>query len=126
MTEIRIVKLLVVEDHLGMRKFMADFCEVNGYEADFAVDGLQALKLIDKDMPYSVIIVDCLMPEMHGVEFVRHVVKKWGNVPIIATSAFGDVEKPFLEAGAYLFLRKPFDPHQLEKVIELIGRGVTA
>ncbi len=114
------IKLLIVEDHPDMQRFMDDFCEVNGYEADFVGDGAEALNLIDKEMHYSAIIVDFLMPIMHGVEFVRRAREKWGEVPIIAMSGFEDVEQPFLEAGARIFLPKPFDPYQLEREIELI------
>jgi DNA-binding response OmpR family regulator len=120
------VKLLVVEDHPHMQTFMADFCEVNGYDADFAANGSDALRLIDKAMPYSVIVVDFLMPRMHGVEFVKQARKKWGNVPIIAMSGFDDVEQPFLDAGARTFLQKPFDPYQLEAEIAMIVRGAAA
>jgi DNA-binding response OmpR family regulator len=125
MAESHTVKLLVVEDHPDLRKFMMDFCELNGYKADFAIDGTQGLRLIEKDMPYSAIIVDFLMPGIHGAEFVKQAKEKWGDVPIIATSGFADVEQPFLEAGARLFLQKPFDPYQLEKEINLILGGDT-
>jgi DNA-binding response OmpR family regulator len=35
------VKLLVLEGHLDMQKFMEDFCEVNGFEVDSAANGLE-------------------------------------------------------------------------------------
>ncbi len=126
MAETSTIKLLVVEDRLDMAGFMADFCNVNGYEADFAVDGTEALKLIVNDMPYSAIIVDFLMTGMTGVEFVKQAKERWRDVPIIAMSGFEDVEQPFLEAGARRFLQKPVDPYQLEREIELIVCGGAA
>jgi DNA-binding response OmpR family regulator len=117
-------KILVVEDHLEMRKFMNDFCSLNGYEADFAFNGLQALKHMEKEQPYSLAIVDFLMPVMHGVDFVKSAKQKWPGLRIIATSAFDDVEESFMEAGADIFLQKPFDPYELEEVVErMAGRA---
>jgi DNA-binding response OmpR family regulator len=124
MAESRNVKLLVVEDHPHMQTFMAAFCELNGYAVDIAGDGTQGLNLIMDDMPYNAIIVDFLMPGMHGVEFVKQARERWADVPIIAMSGFDDVGQSFLEAGARTFLPKPFDPYQLEREIEqIVGDG---
>ena len=46
--------------------------------------------------------------------------ERWRNLPVIAMSAWDDVGKSLIEAGACLFLEKPFDPYVLEKEIEVI------
>ena len=113
-------KILIVDDDPLIRSFLKAFCEVNNYEADFAITGADALGLIDKNGSYLLAIVDFLMPKMHGVEFIRQVKKRWRDLPIIAMSAWQDIGKSFIEAGACLFLEKPFDPYVLEKEIEAI------
>jgi CheY-like chemotaxis protein len=114
-------RILVAEDDPGMGLFMKQFCELNGYDADFATNGALALEQIENGAAYSLVVVDFLMPKMHGVEFVLRARKKLPDLPIIAMSAYDDAEKPFREAGAYLFLKKPFDPYELEKEIALIA-----
>ncbi len=114
-------KILVVEDEPDVTHFMREFCKLNGYDADFEPNGALALKRMENEMPYGLAVVDFLMPRMHGVDFILHAKKKWPDLPIIAVSAFDDAENPFLEAGAFLFLKKPFDPYVLEKEIALIA-----
>lgn len=93
---------------------------MNGYEADFASDGEQGIKLLEGGRRYDLALVDFLMARMHGVDFVRQAKSRGVDLPIIAMSAFDDVENAFLEAGARVFLAKPFDPFRLEKEIDSI------
>ncbi len=118
-------RILVVEDEPDMTQFMEEFCKINGYEADFAPNGASALRFMEKEISYGLAVVDFLMPQMHGVDFILNARKRWPDLPVIAVSAFDDAEDPFLEAGAYLFLKKPFDPYVLEREIALIA-GNTA
>jgi DNA-binding response OmpR family regulator len=114
-------KLLIAEDDPEVRRFLMDFCDVNGYQAEWARNGLEALTRVREDDTYALAIVDYMMPEMDGLQFVREVKENGTDLPIIAMSGWGSImERPFLEAGAFLFLSKPFDPHVLEKEIELI------
>ncbi|TAN38548.1 MAG: response regulator [Nitrospirae bacterium] len=115
-------KILVVEDDSELRECLVDFCVVNGYQADYAGNGAEALKLMDQHGSYGLVIVDFLMPKMHGLEFVKQAKAHWANLPIIAMSAWDTVESSFLDAGACFFLQKPFDPYILEKEIESIVR----
>ena len=112
--------ILIVDDDPLIRTFLQAFCEVNNYDAEFAGSGTEALSLLDKNRSYLLVIVDFLMPEMHGVEFIRQAKKKWRDIPIIAMSAWDDVGQSLIEAGACLFFEKPFDPYVLEKEIEII------
>jgi CheY-like chemotaxis protein len=114
-------RILVVEDDSGMRLFLRQFCELNGYEADFVSNGALALEQIENGMSYSLAVVDFRMPEMHGVDFVLRVRRILPDLPIIAMRAYDDAERPFLAAGAYLFLKKPIDPYELEKEVALIA-----
>jgi DNA-binding response OmpR family regulator len=113
-------KILIVDDDPLIRSFLEAFCEVNSYEAEFANNGFDALRLLEKNGEYGLVIVDFLMPQMHGIEFIKKARGKWRNLPIIAMSAWADVGNSFIEAGACLFLEKPFDPYVLEKEIEAI------
>ena len=113
-------KILIVDDDPLIRAFLKAFCEVNNYRAEFAVTGADALRLLSENSSYLLVIVDFLMPRMHGIEFIRRVKERWRDLPVIAMSAWDDVGKSLLEAGACLFLEKPFDPYVLEREIEVI------
>jgi DNA-binding response OmpR family regulator len=115
--------VLVVEDDPAFRHFLLDFCAINGYQADFAANGVEALNLILKKGIYDLAIVDFLMPEMHGTHFIEEVRNRGKDFPIIAISAWDEVEEVFLEAGATLFMQKPFDPYVLEGEIKRIAGG---
>ena len=113
-------KILIVDDDPLIRDFLKAFCEVNNYRAEFAVTGADALRLLSENSLYLLVIVDFLMPRMHGIEFIRRVKERWRDLPVIAMSAWDDVGESLLEAGACLFLEKPFDPYVLEREIEVI------
>ncbi len=113
-------KVLIVNDDPYMQSFLAAFCEVNNYDASFASNETEALTLIEQRGPYLLIIADFLIPNMRGIEFITQVRGRWKNVPVIALSSSGETEKSLIEAGACLFLEKPFDPYLLEKEIEAI------
>lgn len=113
-------KVLIVDDDPLIRAFLKEFCEVNNYHAEFAANGADALKLLDENSSYLLVIVDFLMPRMHGIEFIKTVKDRWADLPVIAMSAWVDAGKSLMEAGACLFLEKPFDPYVLEREIEVI------
>jgi DNA-binding response OmpR family regulator len=115
------LRILIVDDDRGIRDFMRRFCEVNGYDADFAGNGSDALALLREEGPFGLVIVDFLMPGMHGVEFVRQLREQWKSLPVIALSAWFNAEASFLDAGATRFFAKPFDPNTLKRAIEEVA-----
>lgn len=116
------MKILVVDDDPVIRGMLEEFLSLNGYHADCATNGLDALKCMEKDS-YHLLIVDYQMPQMNGIAFVKEVRKKWVSLPIIAMS-LSEMERPFLEAGADLFLPKPVDLRNLRREIESFGRSI--
>ncbi len=118
------LKILIVDDNPEMRIFLADLCTINGYHAECAGNGAEALDLIRLNGTCDLAIVDFQMPEMQGPEFIRRVREEECDFPIIAMSGSYDVENSFIEAGANFFLRKPFEPHLLEKMIHVIVPAV--
>src|SRR5512142_97412 len=106
-------KILIVDDDPLIRAFLKAFCEVNNYRAEFAVTGADALMLLSENSLYLRVIVDFLLLRMHGIDFIRRVKERWRDLPVIAMSAWDDVGESLLEAGACLFLEKPFDPYVL-------------
>ena len=115
-------KILIVEDDDELRDILAELCTMNGYQSELASNGAEALNLMRQNGAYDLVIVDFLMPEMSGAEFIKKAREEKGNMPIIVISACDDVENAFLAIGANFFLRKPFDPDRLGKAIEIIAQ----
>ncbi len=116
------LRILVVDDEVDIRAFMREFCAVNGYEAKCTGDGLAALRCIEEG-PFDLVIVDYLMPGLNGVELLKRIKERQPALPVIAMSAWYDMERAFRKAGAYKFMKKPFDPYQLERELKEIAEN---
>ena len=114
--------VLVVDDSpesLGMLNIALN---TQGYTALVALNGLQALAIIDKVKP-DVILLDAVMPEMDGFETCKKLKKLLPNTPIIFMTGLTDIEyvvKGF-EAGGVDYVTKPISP---DEVIVRIKRHV--
>ncbi|MFY0607800.1 MAG: response regulator [Cyclobacteriaceae bacterium] len=113
--------LLVVDDHPDIRTYICNIVDEK-YSILEASDGLEALKVL-KNVSVDLIITDLMMPNMDGTELVHKLRSQDSTktVPIIAISArtSEEVKQEVLDAGANLFMSKPFDS---DKFNESIGK----
>ena len=90
---------------------------VNLFEAKNGIEGLEMLKTHPMDM----IFIDINMPIMSGMEMIEKIKseKEFKNVPIVVVSTEGCEKRiqKLLKLGVSDFLRKPFAPEQLHKVM---------
>ncbi len=121
-------RLLLVEDNHVNQEVALGVLDSIGLRADVAGDGLEALYSLDNapdENPYTLIIMDCQMPEMDGYEASQNIrAGKAGKrnrlIPIIAMTANamkGDKEK-CLNAGMNDYLSKPIEPDDLYVMME--------
>jgi CheY-like chemotaxis protein len=99
--------ILVVDDEVDITETYALYLSLHGFEVATANNALQALEKIGQHVP-DLIISDCMMPFMDGVEFSRRVKADpaTAQVPIILMS--GAPELHDLASASYeAFLRKP-------------------
>jgi two-component system, sensor histidine kinase and response regulator len=121
-------RLLLVEDNRINQEVALGVLDSIEIQADVAGDGLEALHALTEapdENPYTLVLMDCQMPEMDGYEASRNI--RAGNagernlsIPIIAMTANamkGDKEK-CLEAGMSDYLTKPIDPDELNGMME--------
>ncbi|SFH87697.1 CheY chemotaxis protein or a CheY-like REC (receiver) domain [Tindallia magadiensis] len=114
--------VLVVEDDPMSRIFMEKILRRLGVEADFAKDGLEALRMYMKN-EYDLIFLDIQMPVMNGyetAELIRQQEQMTAiHIPIIAVTAYAleeDKEK-CLKVGMDYYLSKPVSMESLLKVL---------
>ncbi|NRD73379.1 response regulator [Shewanella sp. VB17] len=115
-------RILLVEDNYVNQLVAIGVLEDFKISVNVADNGIQAIKMLcdADDVPYSLVLMDCQMPEMDGYEATRQIrAGKAGSenkdIPIIAMTAnamIGDKEK-CLEAGMNDYLTKPIDPDKL-------------
>ena len=105
---------MVAEDDTNTRKLMCTVLKQNGYEPVPAVDGIDALDILDRQH-VDLILLDVMMPRMDGFEMVRRIRQTDKHTPVLfltARSAINDVVEGF-ELGANDYLKKPFGMQEL-------------
>ena len=112
-SEIKLEKILIVDDDEALRDLLKRYLSENGYIPLTVKDGVEMHKLLDKTTP-DLIILDLMLPGDDGLTLAKQIRSK-ANTPIIILSARGDeVDRIVgLEVGADDYLAKPFSPREL-------------
>jgi CheY-like chemotaxis protein len=117
--------VLIVDDDPFIRKLVATTLEdVAGFELEEAGDGEEALAVARSSAP-ALIFLDIDMPVMDGFEACRRLRAAPGTASatiVMLTAAAGDdAEREAEDAGADLFLTKPFSPLELLRLVHALG-----
>jgi CheY-like chemotaxis protein len=117
--------VLVVDDDPFIRKLIATTLEdVAEFELHEAADGAEALEIAQRERP-SLVFLDVDMPVLDGIAACRELrsLEQTKHATIVMlTAAHGDrVERSAEEAGADLFLTKPFSPLDLLRLVDQLG-----
>jgi signal transduction histidine kinase/DNA-binding response OmpR family regulator/PAS domain-containing protein len=124
-------KVLIAEDNLVNQRVARMLLERIGIlRIDIVANGMEAVNLA-MQIQYDLIIMDCQMPEMDGLEATRRIRKLGGDksrTPIIALTATAKEEdrQACREAGMDAFLTKPVDRFEFQRTIEDILKARTA
>lgn len=112
-------KILVIDDLPENVFLLQDRLEREGYEVITSYDGKSGIEKAIKEIP-DLILLDVMMPDLNGIEVCKVLVLNpiTLNIPIILVTAKSGAEdtKEGLEAGAFDYIKKPFER------IELIAR----
>jgi two-component system KDP operon response regulator KdpE len=106
-------RILVVDDERPIRKFLRTTLSAQGFDIFEAVDGHEALLSAASYHP-DVIILDLGLPDMDGLEVIRHL-REWSQTPVIVLSVREQeqVKVRALDFGADDYLTKPFGVSEL-------------
>jgi two-component system, OmpR family, alkaline phosphatase synthesis response regulator PhoP len=115
-------KILVVDDKKEMRTLLKQYLSQEGFEVFTAADGQQALFIARQEEP-DLILLDLMMPEMSGYEFMR-IFSREADVPvIILTAKIEENDKVLgLELGADDYITKPFSLRELTARVRAVIR----
>jgi two-component system chemotaxis response regulator CheY len=117
--------VLVVDDDPFIRRLIATTLEdVSEFELHEAADGVEALEVARREQP-SLVFLDVDMPRLDGIETCRRLRaddRTTATTIVMVTAAAGDrVERMAEDAGADLFLTKPFSPLELLRLVDSLG-----
>lgn len=109
------MRLLVVEDDILLGEGLCMGLRKKGYAVDKAVDGIDALNLIEST-EYDLIILDLALPNLSGWEILKTIRSYDLEIRILILSAKSLVEDKIkgLDMGANDYLTKPFDFFELD------------
>ncbi len=114
-------KILVVDDEPDVLRLIAATLEHNGYDVVTADSGPKALRVLENSL-FDLVILDVMMPGMSGFEVCRKIKSnpKHQSVPVVFLTAKwgGEALREGLEAGALMYIQKPFTTRKLLRVVE--------
>jgi heterodisulfide reductase subunit A len=117
-------RILVVDDELVVRDSLKEWLEAEGFTADMAGSGPEALDLL-LAAPYHLMLLDIKMSGMDGVEVLERAKKLSPELTVIMMTAYATVETAVeaMKIGAMDYLIKPFEmDHLIPKVMQVFQR----
>ena len=114
--------IILVEDDPPLRTLTARALQEHGYQVRPASSGPEMWVAFDAG-PVDLVVLDVMLPGTNGIDLCRQIRRK-SDVPIIFISAKGSETDRIvgLELGADDYLRKPFEPEELEARVRALGR----
>ncbi|MGB0894387.1 MAG: response regulator [Parashewanella sp.] len=116
------MKLLLVEDDLGLVDLLTQLLELEGFHITATTDGEAGLQQA-LSLDYDLILLDVMLPKLNGFELLRKL-RQQKQTPVLMLTARGeDIDKVVgLEIGADDYLAKPFNDRELIARIKAILR----
>lgn len=112
------MRILVVEDELGISNFLKQGLEEESFAVDVADNGKSGLELALSGS-YDLLLLDWMLPGISGIELTRQFRTKFSDTPIIFLTAKDTVDETVfgLQSGANDYIKKPF---HFEELLERI------
>jgi PAS domain S-box-containing protein len=111
-------RILVIDDEPGIREMICFVFQNEGYELLTAQDGREGIKMVSTDAP-DVVISDIKMPGMDGISALKEIKNINPDLEVILSTGFANIETAIegLRAGAFDFVKKPFDIDEIRRVV---------
>lgn len=118
------MRLLIVEDEIGIQNFLKQGLEEEGFYVDTASNGKEGLdKFINNT--YDLILLDWMLPKLTGLDLCTKIRQSNTNIPILFLTAKDTIQETIegLKAGANDYIKKPFSFDELLERIKIHFRN---
>lgn len=117
-------RILIVDDDPDIREVVVAALESEGFEAETASEGEEALDALEEDEP-ALMILDIVLPDIEGREVFRRMQKERDVPTIFLSRKSDDVDRILgLELGADGYMTKPFNPRELVARVKAVLRRI--
>lgn len=115
--------ILVVDDEEAIRSSLQGILEDESYQVSLAVDGLDALSILQKELP-DLVLLDIWMPGLDGLETLAKIKEIYPDLAVVMISGHGTIETAVksTKLGAFDFIEKPLS---LEKVLVTVHNAIS-
>ena len=116
-------RLLLSQDAPALSKAQTAIMDRNNNKRDTAFDGQEALDFLESDN-YDGVILDIMMPKVDGIEVLKRIREKGSTIPVLLLTAKSEIDDKVagLDAGANVYLSKPFNSRELLARIRAMTR----
>ncbi len=106
--------VLIIDDEASLRNTLTRILQKAGCNANSAVDGDQALRML-ADNEYDLVYLDLHLQGEDGIQVLKELRQRYPNLPVILLTAYGTLSSAVeaMRLGAMDYLLKPFDPEVL-------------
>lgn len=114
--------ILVVDDEEAIRSSLQGILEDESYHVSLAVDGSDALAILQKELP-DLVLLDIWMPGIDGLETLAKIKELFPDLAVVMISGHGTIETAVksTKLGAFDFIEKPLS---LEKVLVTVHNAI--
>jgi len=111
-------RILVVDDEINICRSCTKVLAKLDYEVDYALNGYDALKMMDAE-PFDIVITDLKMSSLGGMEVLRRVKDAYPDTIVIVMTGYASVSSAVevMKLGALDYLPKPFTPDELRAIV---------
>jgi DNA-binding response OmpR family regulator len=117
-------RILIADDDPVVRHLVASVVRRAGYAPVTVEDGREALRTLQSDAGFGAAVFDMMMPHLEGIDIIRHMrtEKRLMRIPVIMMTSETELKlmKDSFEAGATVFLPKPFTTQQLQFSLSML------
>jgi len=112
------IKIMVVDDEIGICKNVEKILTKNNYTVVHTQSAGQALEMM-KNESFSLLISDIVMPEMNGLELLKHVAKEVPDIKTVMMTGYASTNTAVkaIRLGALDYIPKPFTPDELRTTV---------
>ncbi len=118
------IRLLLIDDEVGYVNVLSNRLSKRNFQVGKANSGSEAFQILRKK-DFDVVVLDLKMEDMDGIEILKILKKMAPELVVIMLTGHGSAEaaREGIQEGAYDYLTKPCELHELiEKIEEAYGR----